>query len=161
MSSAEHPVRDPSQAGPPRTKGPTRTYENDDIRVVWNATRCIHVAKCLKALPSVFDVRARPWVRLSEAAAADVAQAVELCPTGALRYEPVGDQGDLTPEAPAEPTEVQVRRDGPLYVRGLVRITSPDGEVLAEETRVALCRCGESQNKPFCDNSHRLIGFRG
>lgn len=79
-------------------------------------------------------------------------------PTGALRYE--GRDG-LSDEAPDEPTSVEVRPNGPLYLRGEVMITRPGEGLVAHETRVALCRCGASQNKPFCDNSHRLIGFRG
>jgi uncharacterized Fe-S cluster protein YjdI len=149
---------DPEQAGVPRTKGPTRTYESDRIRVLWDAGRCIHVGRCLRALPSVFDVQARPWVDLDGAPAEEVAAAVRTCPTGALRYQGLGD---LPGEAPDEPVSVEVRPNGPLYVRGRVRITRPGGEVVTDEFRVALCRCGASQNKPFCDNSHRLIGFRG
>jgi CDGSH-type Zn-finger protein len=44
-------------------------------------------------------------------------------------------------------------------VRGRVRLQGA-GVDAEEERRVALCRCGASQNKPFCDNSHRLVGFR-
>jgi uncharacterized Fe-S cluster protein YjdI len=151
-------TEDPEEAGVPRTPGPTRAYENDRIRVLWDAGRCIHVGRCLRALPSVFDVRARPWIDLDGASAEEVAAAVRTCPTGALRYQGLGDLPD---EVPDEPVSVEVRPNGPLYVRGRVRITRPGGEVLTDELRVALCRCGASQNKPFCDNSHRLIAFRG
>ncbi|MFN8531447.1 MAG: CDGSH iron-sulfur domain-containing protein [Anaerolineae bacterium] len=51
--------------------------------------------------------------------------------------------------------------NGPLYVRGRVEIVSPDGgSIILQDTRVALCRCGASQNKPFCDNSHLSSGFQ-
>ena len=63
-------------------------------------------------------------------------------------------------EQPDEPTTVEVRPNGPLYLRGRLRIEAPGGRTLTEEYRVALCRCGASENKHFCDNSHRLIGFR-
>ena len=49
--------------------------------------------------------------------------------------------------------------DGPLYVRGRVQLRSADGNVIVEDMRLALCRCGQSHNKPFCDNSHRDSGF--
>lgn len=155
---SQRPADDPEQAGAPRTKGPTRSYESDRIRVLWDASRCIHVGRCLRALPSVFDTRARPWVDLRGAPAEEVAAAVLTCPTGALRYQGLGDLPD---EVPEEPVSVEVRPNGPLYVRGRVRVTRPGGEVVADELRLALCRCGASQNRPFCDNSHRLIGFRG
>ena len=49
--------------------------------------------------------------------------------------------------------------DNPLFVRGRLRVVNADGEVVREDTRAALCRCGASANKPFCDGSHRRIGF--
>jgi CDGSH-type Zn-finger protein len=44
-------------------------------------------------------------------------------------------------------------------VRGDIEILAPDGTVLRRDTRLALCRCGGSEHKPFCDNSHRMNGF--
>lgn len=147
---------DPSEAGAPRTRDVTRTYEDDRIRVYWDATRCIHTGICLQRLPAVFDVDARPWIDLTAADAEDVAAAIRACPTGALRYDGDG----VAPEQPDEPTTVEVRPNGPLYVRGRVVLRGPGGREQPEEYRVALCRCGASENKPYCDNSHRLIGFR-
>jgi CDGSH-type Zn-finger protein len=51
------------------------------------------------------------------------------------------------------------RPNGPLFIRGRVRIIDPDGRLIREDTRLALCRCGASENKPFCDGSHRRVGF--
>jgi CDGSH-type Zn-finger protein len=48
--------------------------------------------------------------------------------------------------------------DGPLYVRGKLSLVDARGDEIAE-MRAALCRCGASGNKPFCDSSHREIGF--
>jgi uncharacterized Fe-S cluster protein YjdI len=149
-------VEDPAQAGAPRTGGVTRSYGDAGFRVLWDATRCIHTGICLRRLPEVFDVNARPWVRLDGASEEAVAEAIRACPTGALRYD--GDR--LPPEAADEPTTVTVRPNGPFYVRGRIRIQGRAGAVIAEENRVALCRCGASQNKPFCDNSHQLVQFR-
>jgi CDGSH-type Zn-finger protein len=51
--------------------------------------------------------------------------------------------------------------DGPLLVRGAVDIVGPDGTVLPRRRRtIALCRCGLSSLKPFCDGSHKAAGFR-
>jgi uncharacterized Fe-S cluster protein YjdI/CDGSH-type Zn-finger protein len=147
---------DPSEAGAPRTRDAIRVYENERIRVLWDATLCIHTAICLKRLPSVFDVDARPWIDASGADAEDIASTIRACPTGALRYDGDGVAG----EVPDEPTTVEVRPNGPLYLRGRLRVQGPGGRDGRDEYRVALCRCGESENKPFCDNSHRLVGFR-
>jgi CDGSH-type Zn-finger protein len=51
--------------------------------------------------------------------------------------------------------------DGPLLVRGDVDIVAPDGTVVPRRRRtIALCRCGLSALKPFCDGSHKAAGFR-
>lgn len=146
---------DPSEAGVPRTKAGVKTYENDAIRVHWDASRCIHTGICLKRLPSVFALERRPWIEIDGADPEEIAATVRACPTDALRYDGPG----VPAEEPDDPTTVRVRPNGPLWVRGRVKL---DGRGLEEheEYRVALCRCGASQNKPFCDNSHRLIGFR-
>lgn len=49
---------------------------------------------------------------------------------------------------------------GPLWVRGGIAIQSADGEAYEVRNRVTLCRCGASDNKPFCDGSHVSVGFR-
>ena len=134
-----------------------REYRNGEIVVHWEPRYCIHTGNCLRALPEVFDRDARPWVKVDGATADKIAEAVMLCPTGALHYERL-DGGPQ--EAQPEQTTITERPNGPLYVRGNVRITGPDGTVIREATRVALCRCGHSENKPFCDLSHRKVGFR-
>ena len=144
----------PGEAGPPRTSGPTRVYESDEIAVVWDATKCTHVAECLRAQPGVFDVTRRPWIDVAAAPDADIAAAIRLCPTGALKYE---SRGDFPPEEGDEETTVRAGRLGPLYLRGKIKIVDGRGNLIAEETRVALCRCGASANKPYCDNSHKLV----
>jgi uncharacterized Fe-S cluster protein YjdI/CDGSH-type Zn-finger protein len=133
----------------------TRTYENEDLTVFWDSSRCIHTGICLRSLPEVFDLRSRPWVQVDRASADEIVDTVRKCPTGALRYTRAGQ-----PEpAPEETTMIPVR-NGPLIVRGRLRVLDPSsGGVIAEETRLALCRCGNSQNEPFCDNSHRRSQF--
>jgi len=52
-------------------------------------------------------------------------------------------------------------RDGPLLVRGPFTLTDQDGSVIeTHQQTVALCRCGRSQRKPFCDGTHNAINFR-
>jgi CDGSH-type Zn-finger protein len=56
---------------------------------------------------------------------------------------------------------IKARHNGPYLVTGPITLTDADGAVyeLPEGTGVALCRCGRSRNKPFCDKTHREIGF--
>jgi len=59
------------------------------------------------------------------------------------------------------PVEIKVRDGGPYKVTGPVRIVDADGAVFViDESRpVALCRCGQSRSKPFCDATHKDSGF--
>ena len=136
-------------------KQKSRKYEGEGIVVEYDLARCIHAAECVRGLPQVFDPEARPWIQPANAPADAIAEVVQRCPTGALRYERT-DGGPA--EAPAAQYRVRIEPNGPLFVEGDLRLRLPDGEVV-QETRVALCRCGESKNKPFCDNSHVEKGF--
>jgi CDGSH-type Zn-finger protein len=55
---------------------------------------------------------------------------------------------------------ITASKNGPLLVQGSVCIKGSDGEVIKEaDGNVALCRCGQSGNKPFCDGTHGKVGF--
>ena len=55
---------------------------------------------------------------------------------------------------------IKLVKDGPLLLAGNVTLKAGSGRVAWEGESVALCRCGESKNKPFCDGSHQVAGFR-
>ena len=59
-------------------------------------------------------------------------------------------------------TKITVNNNGPLRVEGLVTIHDAEGKPfdLAGRTVISFCRCGHSENKPFCDGSHRRTGFQ-
>lgn len=134
----------------------THDYRGDGIVVRYLLRRCIHAAECVRGLPAVFDPRRRPWIDAKLAQADAIAEVVTRCPTGALHYER-SDGGAA--EVPDKTNSVLPTPGGPLYVRGDLEILSGGGELLLRETRVALCRCGQSANKPFCDNSHLRVKF--
>lgn len=58
------------------------------------------------------------------------------------------------------PVQIVACPNGPLLVRGPFEVVTPDGAVLPGRRRtVALCRCGKSTLKPYCDGTHKMIGF--
>ena len=146
-----------SSPSPEEERGPRRVYANDAIEVHWEPKLCIHVRNCVRGLGRVFDPERRPWVDVDAADPGAIAATILTCPTGALHFRRLdgGPQEDRQPQTTVDP-----RPNGPLFVRGHVRIVDEDGAVIREDTRLALCRCGASANKPFCDGSHRRIGFR-
>jgi uncharacterized Fe-S cluster protein YjdI len=140
-------------SAPPRSEA--REYATDEIVVEWRPRLCFHSRNCSRTLPAVFDPERRPWIDASAAKADEVEATVDRCPSGALRLRRLKGRG-----RPA-PTEVEVTPmpDGPLLVRGPIRIELADGSV-EKVPRAAFCRCGNSKNKPFCDGSHVAAGFR-
>jgi uncharacterized Fe-S cluster protein YjdI len=140
----------------PRRSG-VREYATEEIVVRWEPRFCIHSSLCVRALPAVFDRDKRPWIDPANATADDLARTISSCPSGALHFERLDGGAQETAE---EPLRIDPQTDGPLYLRGRVRIAGPDGGILREDTRVALCRCGGSRRKPFCDGSHEENGFR-
>jgi len=134
-----------------------RAYEGDGIVVYWEPALCIHTGNCIRGLPQTFDPDARPWVNAGAASADEIAEVILTCPTGALSFE----RNDGGPqEGPARPATIQPRKDGPLFLRGEFAIVDTSGDVVRTATRMALCRCGQSRNKPYCDLSHRAAGFQ-
>jgi uncharacterized Fe-S cluster protein YjdI len=135
----------------------TKEYATDEIVVEWEPRLCYHSHNCVRSLPQVFDSSRRPWVKVDAATADEVEAAVAQCPSGALRTRRIG----APPAARQQPLELCASEDGPLLVSGGVRIVDADGAVLYEGEKAALCRCGDSGNKPFCDGTHKKNGFRG
>jgi uncharacterized Fe-S cluster protein YjdI len=132
-----------------------RDYRTDEIIVHWDSSRCIHTGICLRSLHDVFNVRETPWVDVQAATADEIAATIEKCPSGALTYTRLDGPG----EPPPVITTVVPSRNGPLGVRGDVEVRDSEGELIAAGYRMTLCRCGHSQNQPFCDLSHREVGF--
>lgn len=135
-----------------------REYSGSGLKVSFDASLCIHVAECLRLMPETFDLRARPWINLENADAQKVIDTVRNCPSGALRYE-VDDEGSVDIEPEPKVPIVRAWRNGPIRIKGEVEIVNKDGKTVLEGARAALCRCGASRNKPFCDNTHKMIKF--
>jgi CDGSH-type Zn-finger protein/uncharacterized Fe-S cluster protein YjdI len=130
-------------------------YNGAQANIAWDATRCIHAAECIRRAPESFDPHARPWIDPDKADTTALAEAVNRCPSGALTMQYAdGASAMVTPPL----NTCLVTGDGPNYFRGNLVLRSFD-DTLVTDTRMALCRCGASSNKPFCDNSHRKIGF--
>jgi len=63
-----------------------REYSNGELTIVWKPKYCTHSGVCVKALPQVYDPKARPWIRADEAKTSDLKQQIDQCPSGALSY---------------------------------------------------------------------------
>jgi CDGSH-type Zn-finger protein/uncharacterized Fe-S cluster protein YjdI len=131
------------------------TYPGQAIDVHWDERLCIHIGECGNAKGDLFVGSREPWCLPDLTAKAEVREICERCPSGALTY---ADKEGNT-ELPAAENTIQVTYRGPLYATGDLAIEGVAGDMPGVRFRAALCRCGASKNKPFCDNSHLKSGF--
>lgn len=136
--------------------GDLKEYRGSGVVVSFDGRRCIHAAECVGGLPEVFNPDAKPWIQPGKAVADRIVEVVARCPSGALSVRR-DDGSDCLPVPSAN--EARISADGPIYISGDIEVCDADGNLVSRETRVALCRCGASKSKPYCDNSHRGIGF--
>lgn len=134
-----------------------KTFPGTHVDVHWDGRLCIHVGECVRAQSDLFVADRKPWATPDAVESWQAAANCERCPTGALTYTP---KDDTEPEEADEHNTIVVANDGPLYVRGELKIEGAKENMDGVRYRAALCRCGQSANKPFCDGSHSKAGFR-
>ena len=130
-------------------------YPGKQVDVHWDGRLCIHIAECSKASDDLFVSGREPWCIPDKTTNEEVAEVCERCPSGALTYT---DRTGISEETPGKNT-VNIVYNGPLYLRGNLAIEGAPDDMQGVKYRAALCRCGHSKNKPFCDNSHHEAGF--
>ena len=144
-----------SAKSPERTADRLDSYEGSGITVRDNRGTCCHFGNCTEHLPQVFHASSDPFVTARGADADSIEQIVRQCPSGALGFI---RNGELYQGEQREP-QIYVANNASYYVRGGIEL---DGEVMnegASREHYALCRCGCSKNKPFCDGSHWWVKF--
>lgn len=132
-----------------------KKYSNNEVTVIWQPAKCIHSKKCFHGLPQVFDPGKRPWVNIEGDTTSHIIDQVKACPSGALSFQQK-NHDEVTQSA----VRIEVLPDGPLLVKGGATLIGVDGQDKQCEGTAALCRCGASANKPFCDGSHVRAGFK-
>ena len=135
-----------------------KEYTNGETTIVWEAEKCIHSGICVKGLPKVFQPKERPWIKIDAATTDALVSQVKQCPSGALSYYM---NNGSNKESQSMETKVEVTENGPLLVYGTLRVVDKDGNEETKNRTTAFCRCGASQNKPYCDGAHVKQDFRG
>lgn len=132
-------------------------YPGKDTEVTWHGGLCIHIGECGRAKGELFVGGRRPWCQPDTSSDDEIKEVILRCPTGALSVELVDG---TNPETASAENTVHVAYNGPLFVRGELQIDGAPEDIPGLKYRAALCRCGLSKNKPFCDNSHEEGGFK-
>jgi CDGSH-type Zn-finger protein len=163
--SANKPFCDDSHLDEPRVNvevvadhgpraGRTDVFQAEDGTVITDdLSLCSKAGYCRDRFTGVWQMLGDPDPAVRE----QMGRMVELCPSGRLAW---ADSADAPEHERSYEPEIGVFRNGPLFVRGGVRVVGADGQPFEVRNRQVLCRCGHSQNKPFCDGSHKLVGFR-
>lgn len=140
----------------------TKHYSNGEVTIVWKNDLCIHSTICWKqatGLPEVFNPAERPWIKPEGSPTEQIISQVDKCPSGALSYFMNADAEKNKTETVIVENIIEVSPKGPLLVYGNVTIKDKDGTETKKNKVTALCRCGASGNKPYCDGSHNKINF--
>ncbi len=132
-------------------------YPGAKTDVSWDGRLCIHMGECVRAKGELFVAGRQPWCQPDLVSVKETREVVERCPSGALAYDAKGGRRN---EAAAKKNTVTVTSNGPLYVRGRLEIDGAIDDMPGVAFRAALCRCGHSANKPFCDGSHDKAQFK-
>ncbi|MDT0558325.1 (4Fe-4S)-binding protein [Ichthyenterobacterium sp. W332] len=135
-----------------------KEYSNDEVTIVWKPEKCIHSGICVRGLPKVFKPKDRPWITINAATTEDLVNTVKKCPSGALSYYMNASDDQ---ETQSLETKVEILENGPLLVFGTLKIIHKDGSEETKNRTTAFCRCGASQNKPYCDGAHIKENFEG
>src|SRR5262245_49604443 len=133
---------------------PADAYRGKRITIHDQRGICAHSGVCTDNLARVFRLGQEPWIDPDGAAAEEIIALVKRCPSGALSCS----IGDRPAAAGAGERSITVSQNGPYFVTGGIGLRS-DGAPPPFPERYALCRCGGSKNKPFCDGTHWAIGF--
>lgn len=132
------------------------SYAGKAITIHDNRAICAHAGICTDTLASVWRMNEEPWIDPDGAAAEAIIEVIRACPSGALSYSLDDKEAAAPDRAPA----IKVSKDGPYHVTGGVQLADAAWGEGASRERFALCRCGASKNKPFCDGSHWHVGFK-
>ncbi|HEX4722146.1 MAG TPA: CDGSH iron-sulfur domain-containing protein [Pseudonocardiaceae bacterium] len=151
---------------PDRVPDHRETYVGQQVTVYDNRGVCQHSGLCTDRLATVFRQGRDPFVAPSGGRMDEIVRAVRDCPSGALSYGIDGfEERAAVNHHNSRPATIQVTRDGPYRVTGGLPLRDSDGADVARaegssREHYALCRCGQSQNKPFCSGMHYYVDFR-
>lgn len=127
--------------------------EGKDLKIDFEVSRCVRARHCVLGDTNTFVGGVEgEWLFPDKGETGNLRGIIHNCPSGALTYEP---KGDIPPEPVPHVNQLNMRENGPNAFRGELEL---DGKKIGH--RAALCRCGASKNKPFCDMSHARIAFK-
>ncbi|MBV8498733.1 MAG: CDGSH iron-sulfur domain-containing protein [Candidatus Eremiobacteraeota bacterium] len=145
-----------SVKSPERTPDRADAYAGKEIVVLDNRGTCCHFGNCTDHLAQVFHHDGEPFVTPDGASPEAIEEIVRACPSGALGFIKDGVKYEGEQREP----EIYVAENASYYVRGGIELEGEPMNQGALREHYALCRCGQSKNKPFCDGSHWYAGFR-
>lgn len=139
-------------------------YLGQQLQIFDNRGICAHSGSCTDRLASVFHLGKEPFVAPSGGRMDEIIQTVRACPSGALSYGIDGVEARVQVDQ-RRSASVEVSKDGSYRIVGGVRLVDDVGNDISRaegssREHFSLCRCGHSQNKPFCSGMHWYVQFK-
>jgi len=128
-------------------------YEGKDINIVFNRSICSGAGNCVRNFPKIYKNASENWIFPNEDSISRVKESIRSCPSGALSYE-IDKKSTLESY---NDVKINIIKNGPLNVKGKVTLHVDKFSTNANPEKFSLCRCGASQNKPFCDYTHASL----
>ena len=151
---------------PNRVPDQRDTYPGQQVTIFDNRGICQHSGLCTDRLATAFRTGTEPFVAPSGARMDELVRAVRDCPSGALSLAFDGEEArSLVDWHSQREQAIEITQDGPYRVTGGIGLTDATGADVpraagSSREHYALCRCGHSQNKPFCSGMHWYVEFR-
>lgn len=128
-------------------------FKGDPVTIFENIAICSHAGFCPSGKPDKW----RPEHGEQEFTDEELIKKIKQCPSGALSYS----RGETEYRDQDRPVKVRLKKDGPLEIEGGIELRNVNWGEGASREHYALCRCGASKMKPFCDGSHDEVWANG
>ena len=131
-------------------------YEGKEITIIFNRSICAGAGECVRNFPKIYKNASENWIFPDEGSIEEVKKSIEKCPSGALSYEFQNGNSKENYEV----NKITIIKNGPMNILGKVTLHVDKWSTNANPQKYSLCRCGASQNKPFCDYTHASLNTK-
>lgn len=130
-----------------------QVYEKDDVKVVFNRSICEGSGNCVGKFPDIYKNASKDWIKVEEGSIEELQDSINACPTGALALFVKNKMYVKT----FDKSKITYKKKSPFNLVGKFTINIDKWPKNSNASKVSLCRCGASKNKPFCDYSHASL----
>lgn len=128
-------------------------YNGKEINIIFNRSICAGAGTCVRNFPKIYKNASEDWINPDGDSIDEVKKSIKQCPSGALSYE----FKDESSNEKYKECKITIIKNGPMNILGDVNLNVDKWSTNANQQKYSLCRCGASENKPFCDYTHASL----